>query len=89
MNSRIFFPYGISNFAEIIRDDFVYVDKTLYIEILEKNKEKRVSFLRPRRFGKSLFVSLLEYYYDIHHKDKFQQLFAKYYIGQNPTPLAN
>ncbi|MCS7029841.1 MAG: AAA family ATPase, partial [Bacteroidia bacterium] len=79
----------MSNFAEIVREDFVYVDKTSYIELLEKKKEKRVVYLRPRRFGKSLFVSLLEHYYDINRKADFQKLFGKYYIGQNPTPLAN
>ncbi|MDW8297678.1 MAG: AAA family ATPase, partial [Raineya sp.] len=66
-----------------------YVDKTSYLELLEKRKEKFVSYLRPRRFGKSLFVSLLEHYYDINRKADFQKLFGKYYIGQNPTPLAN
>jgi hypothetical protein len=88
MQTDVFFPYGVSNFEEIVRDNFIFVDKTPYIELLEKTKEKRVSFLRPRRFGKSLFVSLLEYYYDILYKDRFQELFGKYYIGKNPTPLA-
>ncbi|MCS6796842.1 MAG: AAA family ATPase, partial [Raineya sp.] len=86
---QVFFPYGVSNFAEIVRDEFVYVDKTHFIEKLEKNKEKRVVFLRPRRFGKSLFVSLLEHYYDINRKSDFQKLFSQYYIGKNPTSLAN
>ncbi|NJL13199.1 MAG: AAA family ATPase, partial [Microscillaceae bacterium] len=66
-----------------------YVDKTLYIEQLEVWGEDFVSFLRPRRMGKSLFVSLLEYYYGKEHKDKFAALFGNYYIGQRPTPLAN
>ncbi|MDW8158907.1 MAG: AAA family ATPase, partial [Bacteroidia bacterium] len=88
MQNSFFLPYGISNFAKLATK-YVFVDKTPFIEKLEIFEENYVSFLRPRRFGKSLFVSLLEYYYDIHHKDKFQQLFAKYYIGQNPTPLAN
>ncbi|MDW8297620.1 MAG: AAA family ATPase, partial [Raineya sp.] len=89
MKSQVFFPYGVSNFAEIVRDNFVYVDKTPFLELLEMSKEKRVVYLRPRRFGKSLFVSLLEHYYDINRKEQFQELFGKYYIGQNPTPLAN
>ncbi|MCS6796343.1 MAG: ATP-binding protein [Raineya sp.] len=89
MKSEIFFPYGVSNFAEIVREDFVYVDKTAYIELLEKKKEKRVAYLRPRRFGKSLFLSLLEHYYDLNRKADFQKLFSKYYIGKNPTNLAN
>jgi len=89
MKKSVFFPYGLSNFAEVATQDYVYVDKTPYIELLEKSKEKRVVFLRPRRFGKSLFVSLLEYYYDINRRERFAELFSKYYIGKNPTPLAN
>ncbi len=87
MKNKVFFPYGISNFEELVRDDFVFVDKTKYIEKLENEKDKKVSFLRPRRFGKSLWLSILEYYYDINQKHKFEKLFGKYYIGQNPTPL--
>ncbi len=86
---EVFFPYGISNFAQIATQNYVYVDKTRFIELLEKKQERYVSFLRPRRFGKSLFVSLLEHYYDIRRKNQFQELFSKYYIGKNPTPLAN
>jgi hypothetical protein len=78
MQPEVFFPYGSSNFEEIVRENFVFFDKTLYIDLLEKNKEKRVPFLRWRRFGKSLFVSMLEYYYDIFDKDKvIIQVFAK------------
>ncbi len=86
---EVFFPYGVSNFEEIVRENFVFVDKTHYIERLEKDKEKRISFLRPRRFGKSLFLSVLEYYYDINQKHKLEELFGRYYIGKNPTSLAN
>ncbi len=82
------FPYGISNFEKLADQNFVFVDKTKYIEILE-NEENYSIFLRPRRMGKSLFVSILEYYYDLLEKDKFEKLFSKYYIGQNPTPGAN
>jgi hypothetical protein len=86
---QVFFPYGISNFAQIATQNYVYVDKTSYIELFEKRQEKFVSYLRPRRFGKSLFVSLLEHYYDINRKADFQELFGRYYIGKNPTPKAN
>ena len=86
MNS-VKFPYGLSNFEQIATDDYVFVDKTHFIPLLEK--ERFVSFLRPRRFGKSLFLSVLEHYYDVLRKDKFNQLFGKYYIGKNPTNLAN
>lgn len=88
MNKRIRFPYGISNFEVAITGGYVFVDKTPYLELLEES-ESLVTYLRPRKIGKSLFLSILEYYYDVRHKDKFQTLFGKTYIGQNPTPLAN
>jgi hypothetical protein len=89
MQPSVFFPHGVSNFEQLAAQGYVFVDKTPYIEKLEIEKEKFVSFLRPRRFGKSLFLSMLEYYYDILYKDRFEELFSKYYIGKNPTPLAN
>ena len=58
-------PYGISNYEELIEDNYYYVDKTEYIEKLEKLAEKRIMFLRPRKFGKTLFTSTLENYYDL------------------------
>ena len=82
-------PYGISNFAMLVRNQYYFVDKTYYLKYLENADEKYIFFLRPRRFGKSLFVSLLEYYYGKHHQSSFQELFGQYYIGQHPTPLAN
>jgi hypothetical protein len=81
--------YGVSNFKDLINDNAYYIDKTMYIERLEKPTNKYAFFFRPRRFGKSLFLSTLEYYYDIRHKDKFEQLFGELYIGKNPTPLRN
>jgi hypothetical protein len=83
----VFFPYGLSNFPQVVRE-YVYVDKTSYIELLETMRERFLVYLRPRRFGKSLFISLLEHYYDIKRKNDFQELFGRYYIGKNPTPLA-
>ncbi|MBE2280170.1 MAG: AAA family ATPase, partial [Ignavibacteriaceae bacterium] len=82
-------PYGVSNFEAIKADNYFYVDKTKYLEVLEGFNEKYLFFLRPRKFGKSLFISLLEYYYGVDHKDKFDDLFSEYYIGKNPTPKAN
>ena len=82
------FPYGISNFEKLVEQNYVFVDKTKYIEMLEKDESYSI-FLRPRRMGKSLFVSILEYYYDILEKDKFEKIFSNLYIGQNPTPGAN
>jgi hypothetical protein len=89
MQSNVFFPHGVSSFEQLVAQGYIFVDKTPYIEKLEIEKQKFVSFLRPRRFGKSLFLSMLEHYYDILYKDRFQELFGKYYIGKNPTPLAN
>ncbi|MDW8303065.1 MAG: AAA family ATPase, partial [Bacteroidia bacterium] len=86
---RVRFPYGISNIEKLILQGFVFVDKTEFIERLEVQGESYVSFLRPRKFGKSLWLSILEYYYDINQKHKFELLFGKYYIGKNPTPLHN
>ena len=68
-------PYGISNYEELVEDNYYYVDKTPYIEKLESLAEKRIMFLRPRKFGKTLFTSMLESYYDIKKKDKFEKLF--------------
>ena len=82
-------PYGISNYQELIEDNYYYVDKTKYIEKLENLAEKRIMFLRPRKFGKTLFTSVLENYYDIKKKEKFEELFKETYIGKNPTKLRN
>ncbi len=82
-------PYGISNYESLITDNYYYVDKTGYIQLLEEAPEKSVFFLRPRKFGKSLFVSMLQYYYGVEYKDKFDKLFGDYYIGKNPTEKAN
>ena len=85
----IHFGYGKGHFPDIIKDETHYVDRTDYIEKLEKSKESFVIFLRPRRFGKSLWVSILRHYYGIQFKDKFNWLFENYYIGKNPTASAN
>ena len=82
-------PYGISNYEELIEDNYYYVDKTKYIEQLESLAEKRIMFLRPRKFGKTLFTSMIENYYDLKKVDKFEKLYGKTYIGKNPTKLKN
>lgn len=87
MNKKI--TSGSSNFLSLIENNEYYVDKTRFIGELENLNYKFVFFLRPRRFGKSLFLSLLEYYYDVKHYDKFDLLFREYYIGSNPTVLKN
>ena len=82
-------PYGISNYEELITENYYYVDKTKYIEKLEELPEKRIMFLRPRKFGKTLFTSVLENYYDKNKIDSFEKLYGNTYIGKNPTKLKN
>ncbi|EJO5348262.1 AAA family ATPase [Clostridium botulinum] len=81
-------PYGISNFEVLREKNYLYIDKTSYIELLDRYAPYNF-FIRPRRFGKSLFISMLENYYDINKKDKFEELFGDLYIGQNPTEERN
>ncbi|RWX42823.1 PD-(D/E)XK nuclease superfamily protein [Candidatus Electrothrix aarhusensis] len=81
-------PYGESNFKKIITHDFLYIDKTKYIGILEQSGSFNI-LLRPRRFGKTLFLSTLRHYYDILFKEEFETFFGHLAIGRNPTPLKN
>jgi len=81
-------PYGLSNFKKVREQGYAYVDKTSYIADLEA-QGSHLFLLRPRRFGKSLFISTMEYYYDQNHADEFDALFGDLYIGQSPTPLKN
>ena len=81
-------PYGQSNFKKVITQGFQYVDKTAFIHTLESEGEYNV-LLRPRRFGKSLFLSMLWYYYDLNAKADFETLFGHLAIGQNPTASRN
>ena len=82
-------PYGISSYEKIINNGYYYVDKTMYIEKLENLPETSIMFLRPRKFGKTLFTSVLENYYDKNKKDKFETLYGNTYIGKNPTENKN
>ena len=77
-------PYGMMNFVVIRRDDCYYVDKTRFIPMIEE-ADKFFFFIRPRRFGKSPTVNMLQHYYDILAKDKFEALFGDLYIGKHPT----
>ncbi|TYQ15685.1 UNVERIFIED_CONTAM: PD-(D/E)XK nuclease superfamily protein [Acetivibrio alkalicellulosi] len=81
-------PYGESNYKEIVNNNMYYIDKTNYIEILEKMPRFQF-FIRPRRFGKSLFLSMLETYYDVAEKENFEKYFGALYIGKNKTEEAN
>ena len=85
MKKRIL--YGVANYEEIIAENGYFVDKTRYIPELEMIRNP--VFLRPRRFGKSLWCRILECYYSIHMKDRFEELFGNTWIGNNPTPLKN
>ncbi|MEN0046054.1 MAG: AAA family ATPase [Bacteroidota bacterium] len=82
-------PYGISNFKTLIKEGYFYQDKTAYLELLETLHAQYFLFLRPRRFGKSLFISTLEYYYGLEYAVVFEDLFASLYIGKNRTQYAN
>jgi hypothetical protein len=81
-------PYGESNFITVIKGGYFYQDRTAYILDLE-TFPKFQYYLRPRRFGKSLFVSMLEHYYGLEHQSEFSNLFGGLDIGKNPTALAN
>lgn len=81
-------PYGLSNFKDVITEGYTFVDKTPYIAKLEEMGKYHL-LMRPRRFGKSLFVSMLEHYYDTQRSDEFDTLFGNLYIGQSPTRLKN
>jgi hypothetical protein len=89
MMQEIKFPYGVSNFGSIPEQDYYFVDKTPFVAKLEAWESKYIAYLRPRKIGKSLFVSILEHYYGKEHKVKFEEYFGQYHIGKNPTPLAN
>ena len=82
-------PYGISDYGRLVENDYYYIDKTKYIEELENLSEPYIIFLRPRKFGKTLFTSTLENYYDIKKVDEFEKLYGNTYIGKNPTKLKN
>ena len=81
-------PYGISDFPRVMREDYYYVDKTRFIEMLER-QPPYLFLIRPRRFGKSLFLAMLEAYYSIDYANRFKELFGELYIGQHPTKRHN
>lgn len=74
-------PYGMTNFESIISDNYYYH----YIALVE-DTSRFFFFVRPRRFGKSLFLNMLGIYYDINKQDKFEEIFGGLYIGKHPTP---
>jgi hypothetical protein len=82
-------PYGISDYKTLIEKGYFYQDRTSYIETLEAYGPTYFIYLRPRRFGKSLWLSTMKYYYGEQYKDSFEQLFHKTAIGQRPTQEVN
>ncbi|WP_216093255.1 AAA family ATPase [Candidatus Marithrix sp. Canyon 246] len=82
------FPYGISNYYRIVTENYFYVDRSNHIRLIEEAGDQLL-FLRPRRFGKSLVLSMLENYYDVAKADDFDKLFGNLAIGKNPTPIHN
>mgnify|MGYP000019441355 FL=1 len=81
-------PYGITEFSRIQKENYYYVDKTMFIEKIEM-QPPYLFLIRPRRFGKSLTLAMLEAYYDVNHAEQFDELFGQLYIGQHPTKLHN
>ena len=79
-------PYGVADFANVMEQNLYYVDKTMFIPELEK-LPRNLFFIRPRRFGKSIFLSMLYSYYDCAQSKDFQNLFGTLWIGQHPTAL--
>ena len=87
-SDRKLLPYGMMNFEDIRLDNYYYVDKTSFIPLIEQS-DRFFFFIRPRRFGKSLTLSMLQHYYDVRTKDKFDSLFGDLYIGKHPTKDRN
>ena len=81
-------PYGVSDFLSVRKDDLYYIDKTMYLEELE-SQPRTLIFVRPRRFGKSLFISMMQAYYDKAMESRFDELFGNLWVGKHPTPLRN
>ena len=87
-NYRKRIPYGMMNFVDVRKDNCYFVDKTRFIPTMEQ-ANKFFFFIRPRRFGKSLTISMLKHYYDVLQKNKFEELYGDLYIGKYPTPERN
>lgn len=82
-------PYGLATFPDFHTENYAYIDKTRFIEALERSASKTPFFVRPRRFGKTLFTQTLKAYYDIAAADKFDTYFSGTYIADHKSPLAN
>lgn len=80
-------PYGISNFVRMRTENYYYVDKTMYLPLIE-DTASYIFMIRPRRFGKSLFLSIMKAYYDILQKDRFESYSADYGLVRIPPTSA-
>ena len=87
-STSIKFPYGIADFQKIREEGYLYIDRTDRIPLMEE-AGGQLLFLRPRRFGKSLWLSTLENYYDLAKADRFEAIFGGLAVGRNPTPRRN
>ncbi len=76
-------PIGIDNFKKIQENNYYYIDKTKFIEEIGKNVGKTLLFTRPRRFGKTLNMSMLKYFFDIKNKEENKKLFQNLYIEKS------
>lgn len=83
MNKVKGIPYGISDFKRMRNENFYFVDKTMYLPLIEK-MPSYLFLIRPRRFGKSLFLSIMRTYYDILQRDEFERYFGGLWIGSHP-----
>ena len=81
-------PYGVADFESVMTRHLYYVDKTMYLDEIERQPDTLI-FIRPRRFGKSLFISMMRAYYDKSKAKDFDDLFGSLWIGSHPTPLRN
>ena len=79
-------PYGVSDFVTVRERNLYYVDKTMYLSLLEQQPDN-LFYIRPRRFGKSLFISMLQAYYDKAMTDRFDSLFGGLWVHEHPTSL--
>ena len=79
-------PYGISDYRKLKEEGYYYIDKTMYLEKLEDIGSVLV-YLRPGRFGKTLFTSMMHSYYDVNSKNLFNTLFISCSSNKLPCPI--
>ncbi len=77
-------PYGLANYERVVEKNCYYVDKTMFLKAIE-NTSDYLFFIRPRRFGKTLFLSVMEAYYDVFYKDRFEEFFKGTWVYDHPT----